>query len=136
MEIVLVLIIGLAVACAVLLLGRVLVGSGSVSEQLHQPEGSISANASAVAAGDPVENTVDETQTARATELPSDDRNNKAPKKARKPSVARSREDVTKAPRRPRERKTKEATAPGAHVHDAEIEVSEGPKPPRGGMVQ
>jgi hypothetical protein len=130
MEIVLALIIGLAVACAVFLLGRVLVGSGSASDQLHRPELAISASASAVAAANPLENLVDETETAREAEPVSDPRGIKAPKKARRPSIARSKEHLAKTPRRPRVRKTKEAIAPGAHIHDAESEISEGPVPP------
>jgi len=130
MEIVLVLIIGLAVACAVFLLGRVLVGSGRASGQLHRPEISISASASAVAAANPLKNLVDETETAREAEPVSDPRDMKAPKKARRPSIARSQEHLAKTPRRPRVRKTKEAIAPGARIHDAESEISEGPEPP------
>jgi hypothetical protein len=130
MEIVLALIIGLAVACAVVLLGRVLVGSGSASDQLHRPELSISASASAVAAANPLENLVDETETARQAEPMSDPRDIKAPKKARRPSIARSQEHRAKTARRPRVRKTKEAIAPRAGIHDAESEISEGPEPP------
>jgi hypothetical protein len=130
MEIVLVLIIGLAVACAVLLLGRVLVGSGSASDQLHRPELAISASASAVAAANPLKNRVDETEMAREVEPVSVPPDSKAPKKARRPSIARPQQHLAKTPRRPRVRKTKEAIAPGAHIDDAESEISEGPEPP------
>lgn len=130
MEIVLALIIGLTVACAVFLLGRVLVRFGGASDQLRPPELSISASASAVAAASPLQNLVDETETAREAEPVSDPRDIKAPKKARRPSIARPQEHIAKTPRRPRVRKTKEAIAPGAHIHDAESEISEGPEPP------
>jgi hypothetical protein len=139
MEIVLALIIGLAVACAVVLLGRVLVGSGSASDQPHRPEVAIPASVSAVAAANPLENVVVETETAREAkpvsdppdmEPVSDPPDIKAPKKARRASIARSQEHLAKTPRRPRVRKTKEAIAPGAHIHDAESKISEGPEPP------
>jgi hypothetical protein len=129
MEIVLALIIGLTVACAVFLLGRVLVGSGSASDQLHRPEISISASASAVAAANPLNNLVGETETAREAEPVSDARDIKAPKKARS-SIAWSQEHLAKTPRRPRVPKTKEAIAPGGHIHNAESEISEGPESP------
>jgi hypothetical protein len=130
MEIVLALTIGPAVACAVFLLGRVLVGSGSASDQLHRLELSISASTSAVAAANPLENLVVETETAREAEPVSDPPDIKAPKKARRPSIARSQEHLAKTPRRPRVRKTKEAIASGAHIRDAESEISKGPEPP------
>jgi len=115
MEIVLALIIGLAVACVVFILGRAIVGSGSASD--HQPELSISASAGRPdAASDAVNSIVDETETVRAAEPVPDHRDvMKAPKKARKPSAARSQEDAAKTPRR-RRRKTNKPTAPATEV--------------------
>jgi hypothetical protein len=110
MEIVLALIIGLAAACVVFILGRA-VGSGSASD--HQPE-RLAGRPNA--ASDAVRRIVDETETVRAVESTPDHRDViKAPKKARKPSAARSPEDAAKTPSR-RRRKTNKPTAPATEV--------------------
>jgi hypothetical protein len=118
MEIGLALIIGLAVACVVFILGRAFVGSGTARDQMqHQPGLSISASADRPgAASDTVKNIVDETERARPGEaIPDHQAVTKASRKARKPSAARSQESVVKTPRR-RRQKTNKPAAPATDV--------------------
>ena len=114
MEIGLALIIGLAVACVVFILGRAFVGSGTARDQMpHQPGPSISASADRPgAASDTAKSIVDETERARTAEpVPDHQAVAKASRKARKPSAARSQEGVEKTPRR-RRQKTNTPAAP------------------------
>ena len=117
MEIVLALMIGLAVACVVFILGRTFVGSGSAPDRQHQPELSVSASAGRPdAASDAVKNILDETETVRTAEPIPDQRDViKTPKKARKPSAAPSQGDAAKTSPR-RRRKTNKPTAPATEV--------------------
>jgi hypothetical protein len=112
------LIIGLAVACVVFILGRAFVGSGTARDQMqHQPGLSISASADRPgAASDTVASIVAETETASTAEpVPDHQAATKASRKARKPAAARSQEDVVKTPRR-RRQKTNKPTAPATDV--------------------
>jgi len=114
MEIVLALIIGLAVACVVFILGRAFVGSRRASDQMqHQPELSISASAVRPdAASDALMSIVDETETVRTAEpIPHHRDVAKAPKKARKPSAAGAQEGAAKTPGL-RRRKANKPTMP------------------------
>ena len=114
MEIVLALIIGLAVACVVFILGRVFVGSGRASDQIkHQPELSISASVVRPdAASDALKGIVDETETVRTAEpAPHHQDVAKAPRKARKPSAAGAQEGAAKTPGL-RRRKANRPTTP------------------------
>src|SRR5260370_31854033 len=82
MEIGLTLIIGLAVACIVFILGRAFVGSGTARDRMqHQPGLSISAGADRPgAASDTVKSIVAETETAPTAE-PVPDHQQKLPGK-------------------------------------------------------
>jgi hypothetical protein len=128
MEIGLALIIGLAVACVVFILGRAFVGSGTARDQMqHQPGLSISASADRPgAASDTAKSIVAETETAPTAEpVPDHQAVTKASRKARKPSAARSQGDVAKRPPR-RRQKTNTPTAPAT---DEEAPAATGVSP-------
>jgi hypothetical protein len=104
MEVVLALIIGLAVACVIFVLGRAFVGSGPAPDKLPTSDSA---------------KIVDEATAAGAVSLLDHRDISEAPKKiseAPKKAAARSQEDAVKAPPRPRRRKARKATVPGPDV--------------------
>jgi hypothetical protein len=124
------LIIGLAVACVVFILGRAFVGSGTARDQMqHQPGLSISASAGDHgAASDTVKSIVAETEAAPTAEpAPDHQPVTRASRKARKPSAARSQEQegVVKTPRRRRQK----TNTPAAPATDEETPAATGVSP-------
>jgi hypothetical protein len=101
MEVVLALVIGLAVACVVFVLGRVFVGSGSAPDKLPTSDSA---------------KIVDEAKAAGAVSLLDHRDIGEAPKKISERAAVRSQEDAVKAPPRPRRRKARKATVPGPDV--------------------
>jgi hypothetical protein len=111
MEIVLAVIIGLAVASIVFVFGRILVGTSEPAPRRSELSNSGgSPDAVSVQAMH-----IQEAEPASSPAVLSESQEVTAPKKARKPSSARA-EDTVKVARRPRRRKTGDATAPGSDV--------------------
>jgi hypothetical protein len=116
-EFVLALIIGLAVAGVVFVLGRTFAVSGRAAGQVqYQPELLISTSVSPDTASDATKSIVHEAERERTAEpVPPHRDVQKAPRKPRKQSAGRSQEDAAKTPPR-RRRKTNKPTAPAIEL--------------------
>jgi hypothetical protein len=102
MEIFLPLTVGAAVACVILVVGRVLVRPSSASQALPIP-----ASLHTIDQASPVAETLLFIDHPEFVE---------PPKKVRRKSAAQSGETVVKAPARPRRRKSKQPNMPGSDV--------------------